>query len=208
MKKIIVLTITFLIIILIYFVFCNRNYNYVLLYDNNMNSNEIKKIYQEINNNLKSKNIDKINYNEFYASSILSLYDSIHSNKTIWINNKELFIKKVLRESDLVIISIGMEELIDNYTDSFSNNYIFVNKMYHNIELLVHEIKKYAKNKIVFIGYNDLFKNNNSDYLIKNVNDKLNTFMYSNNIYFINAADIYDKKNNIVVDKILNIISI
>lgn len=208
MKKIIVLIITFLIIILIYFVFCNRNYNYVLLYDNNMNSNEIKKIYQEINNNLKSKNIDKINYNEFYASSILSLYDSIHSNKTIWINNKELFIKKVLRESDLVIISIGMEELIDNYTDSFSNNYIFVNKMYHNIELLVHEIKKYAKNKIVFIGYNDLFKNNNSDYLIKNVNDKLNTFMYSNNIYFINADDIYDKKNNIVVDKILNIISI
>ena len=116
----------------------------------------------------------------------------IKDNRTIVADNKEFFLKKVLRESDLVVISTGMDELSYNYQDDMNSNYRYFDKMYSDIEDLIIEIKKYAINDIIFIGYYNPTKVYNSDVdeYFYHINEKLSSLMNKYNIKYI---DIYEE---------------
>ncbi len=133
-------------------------------------------------------------FNNYFNNYTLSLvYHDILNNKTIRNNNKDYYIKKSLRESDLIVISVGMEELNNNYNKyDMKNNYVFFNKMYSDIEKLIKEIRKYAQDKIIFLGYYNPTNYYDSmvDEFFYDVDIKLNRLMINNDIIYL---DLYEK---------------
>ena len=81
-------------------------------------------------------------YNDlFICSSICDLYKEINNNKTIRVDNKDYYFKKVLRESDVLIINVGMKELSNTFDKyDMNNNYQYLNKLYYDMQNLINEI--------------------------------------------------------------------
>jgi len=198
MRKLLYFLITFVGIFLIYMHFDKQKVNYMSIGDGlilgknpyNMVSygyNDFVKDYLNKNDRLSFFNVS------FYNNKISGLLDDIKNNRTIWDNDKEYFIKKFLRESDMLVISVGMEELFENYDKyNMDSNYVYFNKMYHDIEELIHEIVKYAKGKIIFLGYYNptSYYDSEVDEFFCYVDIKLNRLMMNNDISYI---DLYEK---------------
>lgn len=185
MKKIIILIITIFLIYVIYSLVNVNKLNYVL----------IKDIYYHNNYIIDINKVGNFN-NYFNCSSIKKLYQDIRNNRTIKVNNTNYYLKKVLRESDELIISVGMEELANNFDKyDMSKNYDYFNNLYLDIERLIKEIKKYAYGKVVFLGlYNPTnYYDSSIDNFFYIINDKLNKLMINNNIVYI---DIYELEKN------------
>ena len=82
-------------------------------------------------------------------------------------------IKKDLRESDLVILTLGLTDFYNSFdTNNLDINEILllkekVKEIIPNISLTIKEIRKYAKQKIIIIGYYNtvpfLFNTNSKD---------------------------------------------
>lgn len=195
MKKIFYLLLTVIAIISIYSEYGNKRYNYVSLANeavlNNRNYNDYVKEYLTKNNKLDSFN------NYFSNNSINGLIEDIKSNRTIRIKENEYYLKKVLRESNLVVIDICMKKVIDNYSKyDINKNYRLFNKMIIEIENLIKEIKKYAKGDILFLGiYNPTnYYDSKTDELFYEYNVKLNNISKKYSVYYI---DLYENiKNN------------
>ena len=190
MKKISFLLITIVGIYLIYIYFNHTNINYLSISDNCFISDNNYNNY--IYNNLKNKKM--INeFNSYFTNYSISLiYDDIRNNRTIRVNNYDYYFKKSLRESDFVVISVGMEELSNNYNKyDMKENYSYFSKMFLDIETLINEIRKYAQDRIVFLGFY-----NPTDYYDAKVDEfffymdtKLNRLMINNNIIYL---DLYE----------------
>ena len=182
MKKIICFLITFFLIIIIYNHFSIKKINYVSIGDNSIfYFNE----YLKNNNKLGEFN------NIFYNKKIKGLKEDIKINRTIRIDNNDYFIKKVLRESDILVISVGMDELSLYYNkDDININYQYFNKMYNEIDDLLKEIKKYAQEKIIFLGYYNPtnYYDSKTDEFFFYLNNKLNELMSDDVIYI----DLYE----------------
>ncbi len=200
MKKIIYVILILVAIISIYLEHANKKYNYVSLTDelwiNNRNYNNYLYEYLLKNNKLKNFN------NYFYNNSIVKLTEDIKNNRTIKVKDNEYFLKKVLRESDIVVINNCMVKLIDNYSKyDFNKNYHYFNKLLTEIENLIIEVRKYAKGNIIFIGlYNPTnYYDSRTDELFYDMDIKLNVLMEK---YSVEYIDLYEKvKNNQYKDR-------
>ncbi len=114
------------------------------------------KDFLNTNHNLKSY----VNYavSGYKTKDIL---EDINYNRKIEINGKEENIRKSLRESDLVTISIGANDFLENINLSNIGNLLLnkqsildkIDKVFDNIDQLLIMIKKYAKNDIIIVGY-------------------------------------------------------
>ncbi len=185
MKKLTILLITFFLIYVIYGLFKDNKYNYVNITDINIIDNYINK--------------DKLaNYNIFTSLSINDAIKDIRNNKTISINNDIYYLKKVLRESDIVVISVGIIELAKNYNKyDMNRNNSYFNKLYSDIKRLINEINKYAYGKILFLGYYNPtnYYDSNTDQFFYDMDIKLNRLMMDNNIIYIDLYELI-KENN------------
>ena len=187
MKKITILLITILGIYLIYIFFSNNKINYVSITDNIINNyNYIIEDYLT--------NKDKLdNFNNYFNSStIKKTYQDIKNNRTIQVDKNYYYLKKILRESDVLVISVGMEEVV-NYFNKYDmkNNYDCFDTMYFDIERLIKEIKKYAYGKIIFIGYYNPtnYYDANIDRFFYDIDIRLNKLMMDNDIIYINLYE-------------------
>lgn len=197
MKKMLYLLLTMVCLFLIYNLFRNNGIHLVYI------SNDIKSY-----DNYIKEYLDKPIYfnNVFKEKTILRLVNDIKNNRTIWDDNNEIYLKKVLRESDVLVINIGMYEL-NNYYNPYRmdlNRYYF-NNMYQSIEELICEIVKYAKEKIIFIGYFNPteYYDGKTDEFFYYVNSKLNRLMINNNIAYIDVYKLF-KENNYKSNEIIN----
>ena len=188
MKKIIVFLLVFLGVFLIYYL-SNKQINYVSLNDfmvNDINYNNY------IDDYLINKNKKGIVSKNFSNRNIKSMYKDIKNNRTVQYKDDFFYIKKVLRESDLVVISIGMEELAKEYDKyNMDKNYLLINEIYNDINNLIIEIKKYAKGKIVFLGYYNPtdYYDSKVDEFFYDVDVRFNRLMLNNDIIYI---DLYE----------------
>lgn len=187
MKKLTILLITILIIYLIYYFYQPTRINYASIGN-----------YSSFNADIK-KTLSTNNFNDYFNNStIVGMYNDINNNRTIKVNNEIYYIKKVLRESDVLVINIGMDEL-NHYFNKYdmNNNYVCFNKMYSDIEKLIKEVRKYAYGKIIFIGYynHTNYYDANIDRFFYDVNIKLERLMIDNNIIYIDLYE-YVKGNN------------
>lgn len=197
MKKILFLLILLLSLSGIYYLFKEPKINYLSIGDSLINGvnpynnsgygyNNYVKNYLERNGKLRNFN------NYYYNNSLKGLTLDIQNNRTIIADNKEYFLKKVLRESDLIVVSSGMDELSYNYHQDMKENYQYFEKMYNDIEELIIEIKKYSANDIIFIGYYNPTRIYTSevDEFFGYIRDKLSKLMNSYDIQYI---DIYEE---------------
>ena len=203
------LAIFILVIISIYFIYKlnnNNNLTYLALgdgYASGQNSygiidygySDYLKDYLKKNNNLNF-------YTKQFSNNdvmITNLYENIIINKKVEHKDKTINIKQSLRESSIVTLSIGINDLI--YKLSLQENYVttsklnkIVNDTYKDFEILINEIKKYYIGKIYVIGYPRVnIKDNNLNEALRKLND-----LYRNNedIIYIDTYDIFKNNNN------------
>lgn len=197
MKKIITILSCILIVFLIFIFAKDNKINYLSIgdtltrginsYDTYGNGyNDYVKNYLKRNNLLRSFNSD------YYNNSIIGFESDIINNKTIVINDKEYYIKKMLRESDLLVISIGMDELAYYFNSDVNKVHQEFDKMLLNLEDFINVIRDYAKNKVLFVGYYNPSDRYSSDidelfYYIENSLEKML------NKYDVDYIKLYEK---------------
>ena len=221
MKKIFCFLIICLLIYTIYYFNHTDKITYISLgdflsvgIDSNGNTNYGYSNY--LANYLKEKDLLK-DYNNSFSTSgtrIIDLKNKLETNQTIKKNGKSLSLKKCLREADLVTLSIGTDDILTSITlstvsvENLSNKEItnMVDKTINELDTLFKELRKYAKNDIIFIGfYNPLEEETLTIerlyiYLITKTKDLCKA-------YDIEYLDIYNlfKKNKDYIDNPTNI---
>ncbi len=183
-----------MLIYLIYSLFRINKINYVSISDVSINDQFINK--------------DKLaNYHSFYSNSIEKAYQDIKNNKTIKQDNEIYYLKKVLRESDVLVISVGMKELNNGFNKyNMDMNYELFNKMYSNIKILINELKKHAFGRIIFIGYYNPcnYYDANIDRFFYDMNIKLERLMIDNNIIYLDLYELIKGSNYKINNYYLN----
>ena len=186
-----------LLIFIIYHYVNDDKINYVALGDNIANGENpygsIDYSYTDyLADYLRDNNILREYLNEFVENNMNTdrLILEVLNDKQIAKKNKKYNLKQELRDSDLVTISVGQKEINDNIKIyNINNSLLDLNK----IEKLLREIRKYAKNKIIFIGYYNPYLNNDYESMkvgeiIRVINSKVKNICSKNDIVFI---DIY-----------------
>lgn len=205
MKKIAFIITTLLCIYLIYVELYKNKINYVSIND----SYGIKLNYNEYLRKIITNDKRLGTYNiSFSNSTIYNVYQDVVNNRTLRVDNNDYYLKKVLRESDLLVINVGMEELALNFDKyNIDKNATYFDKMYTNIEYLIQEIKKYAYGKIVFIGYYNPtnYYDSKIDELFYKINFKLSKLMNSSNILYLDMYKLVKENNNISYNIATNI---
>lgn len=162
MKKIILILFMFILVFLIYYLNLDKKVyvlsigDYILM-DNRYNSN--------IDKYLGKKKEDNVIYYNEGDYRIIDLINDINDNKEFIYNNKSYTLDNTLIKADIIIISIGMNDLMYNK----KNNYDYVDEVFNDLCKLFDLIRKYSKEKIFIFNYYNLDSDFNN-YL----NNKLN----------------------------------
>lgn len=154
---------------------------------------------------------DNLNlYTDYFSSKnkdISTLYNDILKDENIIIDNNSYNLKRLLQESDIITISIGLNDLIYEYSlknkkylSDYEENRI-VEYVYSNYSDLIKEIRRYTKRKLYIVGY----PTNNVKYqsLIKKLNKKYKDSCTKDNNVFIdsdkllNNTSYFDQENNL-----------
>ena len=209
MKKIILILFLFLSCFIIFNLTEDKKDHYVVIGDKNADI-----IYSNNNNYIYNNNFINQDYR------ILDLLDIVKYNKELTINNKNISIHRLLKNADILIISIGMNDLYYKINTDTQNIYTYVNEMLSNMNSLLKEIHKYSYRKVFVLGYyninsnnNDLFtytnyklskivKDYNFEYIELNNILRNNPNYYKNNNNFILNSQGYREINKIIVEKI------
>ena len=186
MKKIIFFLLVVIVVFIIYYISIDKNIYYLSLGDYlSYGINNSKKVGNNYNNYLiKKYKIEKyINYSSLDDYRVMDLINDINYNKIITYKRKKYKIQNLLIKSNLITISIGMNDLI--YKKDINLEY--VSKLLRDIDNLLIIIRKYNKDKIYFLGFYNII--NNQD-IINYSNKKLRSICKKNNIIFIDISNL------------------
>ncbi len=221
MKKILCLLTICLLVYTIYYFNHNDKITYISIgdslsvgIDSNGNTNYGYSNY--LANYLKDKDLLK-EYNNYFSTSgtrVIDLKNKLETNWTITKDGKNLSLKKCLRDANLVTLSVGMDDILTSLTlstvsvENLSNKEIttIVDKTIDELDSLFKELRKYAKDDIIFIGfYNPLEEETLTT-------ERLYTYLITktkelSKSYDIEYLDIYNlfKKNKDYIDNPTNI---
>lgn len=214
MKKIIYLLFLFLFIFMCY-----------LIYELTDNDNlTCLVIGDSIADNIYLRENKKINnYNNQFINKDHRMIDLLHIikyNEEINYQNKTISIHQLLKQSDIVIISIGMNDIYAKLEDDPKNMYTYLNEMVNNMELILDEISRYKNAKIIVLGYYNIFEKKNDlfiyinykikritekhDYIYIDTNKNLNNnqkYLLKNNQFYLNDHG-YQEINELIVEKL------
>lgn len=221
MKKILCLLTICLLVYTIYYFNHNDKITYISIgdslsvgIDSNGNTNYGYSNY--LANYLKDKDLLK-EYNNYFSTSgtrVIDLKNKLETNWAITKDGKNLSLKKCLRDANLVTLSVGMDDILTSLTlstvsvENLSNKEIttIVDKTIDELDSLFKELRKYAKDDIIFIGfYNPLEEETLTT-------ERLYTYLITKTKelcknYDIEYLDIYNlfKKNKDYIDNPTNI---
>lgn len=157
-------------------------------------------------------NKDKLaNYVSYAVSgyTVSDIINDINYNRVIETYDGTVNLKEVLRESDLVTISIGANDLLEGINlSSFST--IFddreevtdkIDTIIYKIDQLLELIQGYAKGEIIVIGYYNPFPNletykSEIDEMVDYLDVKYEELCRSKNIHYIKISDIISNNPN------------
>lgn len=135
--------------------------------------------------------LDSYNGFSYKGCSINSLYEDIYYNR----NADDKNIKRELREADVVTISVGMNDITELFHEIGNSNYsLYLNEyddLVNDFERMLKEVKKYAKGKIIVLGY--YMNDNDKDTLknIKYINNRISNICDLENVIFVDIYDVY-----------------
>ncbi len=202
--KLIIFLLIILLIFLIYKTNHNNYINYTSLGDGyalgiNSYGNEDYGYSDFIKDELQKES--KLNiYTKKFAEkdqSINHLYEKIVTNERINVGKAEKNIKQTLRESDLITMTIGLNDLI--YQISITpnmNDYKLkgiINELQKDIKILIKEIKAYYPKQILIIGYPEIPIKN--DYIKKGIKMLNKIYKNQDDIIYISTEDIINNKD-------------
>ena len=185
MKKIILILFLFLICYLIYISTEKKELSYVVIGD----------LIADINYNNQYKNYNNDYINENYR--LIDLINIINYNKEL--NN--ISIHRVLKNADILIVSIGMNDIYYKLNIDTINIYTYLNDMLNNLDILLKEINKYQYKKVFILGYYNIYNKNNDlfTYINYKIKKLIKNYQYEyielNNI-LKNNPQLYKKDNN------------
>ncbi len=147
--------------------------------------------------------VDKNKLKDYYKlyvkkdTTIEMLYNSLLTNQKMSINNKKTNIKTILRETDYITMSVGINDLLyqltitNNLTEQKIDN--IIKEIETNFNNLIQEIRKVYNREIYIIGYYNLNINNK---LYNMAINKLNNIYKKNkNVIYISTYIISENKN-------------
>lgn len=230
MKKILTVIIIVLAVFLIYLGFRDEDIYYLSIGDylsNGINPYGSKDYgYSDyVKDYLNGK--DKLEVYVNYSSNnkrTIDIIKDIEDNIKIDVNGKKKTMQNALIKADLVTLSIGMNDLINNvlFNSDFSINDLYnkLEQVSSDYEELFKIIRSYCKEEIVLIGLYNTTGNNELDEFFDYANKKISALA---NSYDIDYVSIYDEfKSNeyfvnnkmypnklgyeVIFDKIVNII--
>lgn len=167
-KSLLVLLVAILSTFLIYTVNADKKVRYIALGDSVAAGQnpygEIGYGYTDYIANYLEKNDLLKSYTKDYAVSgyrTRDVLNDIKTGKLVTINGVETDIKKALRESNLVTISIGANDFLErinlevrNLTlPSLDNLKVVIDEVMENVDKTIGEVRKYAKGKVIMVGY-------------------------------------------------------
>ena len=185
MKKIILILFLFFLLYACYLI-------YNLTEDNNK---YITLIGDNIANNPYLKNIENISINNDFINKdyhINDLLNIIKYNQELDIDNKTESIHQLLKKSDIVILSIGMNDLYYKLNDNTKEIYTYLNNMINNYELIIKELTRYDYQQVYILGYYNITNKNND--IFTYINYKLSNIAKNNNYTFIDTNKILNNK--------------
>ena len=165
----------------------DKNYGYSNYISDKLKGNEILK-----NSYLNFTNKD-MTINDLRNSILLNYHDESENN-----------IKQVLRETDLLTVSVGINDLIykmsvENITTSHQKEKILT-EIVDNFDLTIQEIKKYYQKTIYLVGYYNFYPQNSVEKeLLSNLNLKYKEYCSKNNLIFVDNSNI-DKSISLYLD--------
>ena len=195
MKKIILLLFLFLTMFSCYLIynFTNEEKIYCLTIGDNIADNPYLK------NNSKITE-----YNNYYINKdyrIIALLNIVKYNEEIEINNKKISIHQLLKKADIIILSVGMNDIYYKLNDSTKDVYTYMNDMVNNMEELLKFINRYYHKQVIVLGYYNISNKNNDiftylNYKMEKITEKEN-FTYINlNQYLKNSPKYLEKVDN------------
>ncbi len=165
-RKIIICLVVFFLIYLIYRLTMTHSFTYLALGDSlAIGQNPYGAIgygYSDyVANYLEKNDLLKFYTKEYSKSGARStdLLQDIQNNKKIVVDGKEQHLKVLLREADLITISIGANDFFGeiNIKNLDSISYQAIDNTIKNVDTLLGEIRKYNKKNVLVIGYYNPF---------------------------------------------------
>lgn len=195
--KLLILMLSIPIIYIIYILNSSKNINYLSLGDDlalGVNSFGISNYsYSDyFKDHLKQKEMLHLYLNNYAEKnkSITELYNDLLTNKKITVNKQVYNLKKTIRESEVLTLSIGQNDIkneINNLEKSIitPNDYNnIVNKIYKKYEILLNEITKYFKGDMYILS--TYYTNNKEKEVSISLNNKIQNYCINNSINYIN----------------------
>lgn len=134
--------------------------------------------------------------------TVTDVNNDINYNRSVSVDNQNIGIKKALRESDLVTISIGANDFLEgmslsNIPSNLSDIDIVqksLEDIFKNIDDLLKLIKQYAKGDIIVVGYYNPFPSvekykSSINQVINYIDSKYNELCNKNNVFYIKISD-------------------
>lgn len=202
--KLLILMLSIPTVYIIYILCGNKNINYISLGDDialginsygiaNYSYSDYFKDYLEKNKSLNLYTNDFSNK----GKTIIELYNDILINKKKTINKKTYNIKKIMRESDIMTLSIGQNDIrfeLNNLNKEIATKEDYDNiseKIYLKYDCLLKEINKYFKGELYIIG--TYYKTEEEKEVSKRINKKIQEYIENKNISYINLENIIKK---------------
>ena len=210
-------------IILILFLFLSCYFIYNLTEESSLS---ILALGDPISDNkyLKENNL-VTEYNNSYINKdyrIIDILNTIKYNEEIKVNDKTVSIHRLMKNTDILILSVGMNDIYYKLNNDTKDIYTYINDMVNNMEILLSEIDRYNYKKVFILGYynitnknNDLFtylnykmkritKNYNYEYIdLNNILRNNPKFYQKSDNFTLNDAG-YNEINKIIVEKLEN----
>lgn len=185
MKKIILILFLFFLLYACYIIYNlteDKNKYVTLIGDNIANNPYLKNIENtSVNNDFINK--------DYHINDLLNV---IKYNQELDIDNKIESIHQLLKKSDVVILSIGMNDLYYKLNDNTKEIYTYLNNMINNYEIIIREISRYDYQNVYILGYYNITNKNND--IFTYINYKLSSIAKNYNYSFIDTNKILNNK--------------
>lgn len=198
MKRLIKLLILIIISLSVYFIYQKTNNS----------SYTITNIGDKLSLGINSYGMKEYGYIDYYKDYLQNTKERVVINKE-YANEKQTIkqiikeleqspkIKRVLTDTDILIITLGYNDLLEelSLTENISNSKLdkIIKEIEINYDNLIQEVKKYYHGEIIVIGY---YESNKDDYYINKGIKKLNSILNKENITFINTYNLLKNRNN------------
>lgn len=142
--------------------------------------------YLEENNKLKK-------YNKTYTNNDYRIIDII---KVLEYNEKKdgYSLNRLIKESDIITISLGMNEIYYKLKNNSQNIYTYIDNMMNNYNKILTYISKFHHNKVFILGYYNVLEN--SDDIFSYANHKLKELCKKHNFTYIELSNIFTNNPN------------